>query len=184
MASHGDPLFTFSPFQTWRGRWASSQKHTKGAITDSIAPPPPPSCFLHFFTFIYFQCFLASSLLIPCFMLQLPRASHSLPCASIAFSPAPPSFQALFPFLGSLSERFVCTFSLFAGWKRWGSFLYERELSVGRYLNSDKPRELHFHVWCPLSPLVGGNLPFQSDTESCSLKFWVMDVSSGYQGNF
>lgn len=130
MASHGDPLFTFSAFQTWREMSILTKTCCRSNYWflnnwKYYCSSPPPSYFLHFFTFIYFQSFLASSLLIPgipvdSFMLQLPRASHSLPCASTPLSPAPPSFQALFPFFGSLSERFVCTFSLFAGWGSWG----------------------------------------------------------------
>lgn len=105
MASHGDPLFTFSAFQTWREMSILTKTCCRSNYWflnnwKYYCSSPPPSCFLHFFTFIYFQSFLASSLLIPgipvdFFMLQLPRASHSLPCASAPLSPAPPSFQAV-----------------------------------------------------------------------------------------
>lgn len=155
---------------------------------NTIASPHPPSCFLHFFTFISFQCFLASSLLFQAFLLTSCCSSPELlthclvpPLLSLQHLPLPRLYStSLDHYLRGLSVSFPY---LQAG-RGGGSFLYEKELSVGRHLTSNKPRELHFHVWCPLSPLVGGSLPFQGDTGSRSLKFWVMDVSSGYQGNF
>lgn len=145
------------------------------------------SFFFHFYKIICFQFSLASSIHFRCSCCLLNAvASELLPsCVSYQVSPVSTSFQSHFPFFESLSESFICAFSLSADRGSWGQLSLSERNGCGHVPHlCEQQKRLNCHLRGSWAELMQGSLPCKGVTGSFTLKFWVRDVSSGYQGNF
>lgn len=118
-----------------------------------------------------------------CCLLNAVTSSSSPSFVSFTCSQASTFFQSHFFFVGFYSIP-ISIFSLLADWGRWGQLLFGAGNVCEHVLFSEEQAKLNCHLWGSLAWLMQGSFHVRVLTESCSLRFWVRDVSCGYQGNF